>query len=157
MSSGPTRSPNGGRPGTPTQASRPPESPEREARIDESLEETFPASDPPAWASVREEEGTKTEPSGDDVTIRHDPGNGRFEAQVDGRVAELTYSRSGNTLVIDHTGVPPSGRRRGIGGRLAKAALEYARAGNLTVDPVCPFVSAYIRAHPEYQSLVVKP
>ena len=139
----------------PTEASRPPESPAREARIDESLEETFPASDPPAWG-VREEEGAKANPD-DDVVIRHDPGSGRFEAQVDGRVAELTYSRSGNTLVIDHTGVPPSGRRRGIGGRLAHAALEYARAGKLTVDPVCPFVSAYIRAHPEYQSLVVKP
>ncbi len=141
----------------PIATSRPPESPEREARIDESLEETFPASDPPAWASVREEETTKTEPSDDDVTIRHDPGRGRFEADVDGRVASLTYSRSGNTLVIDHTGVPSSGRRRGIGGRLAHAALEYARAGKFTVDPVCPFVSAYIQAHPEYQSLLARP
>jgi predicted GNAT family acetyltransferase len=71
-------------------------------------------------------------------------------------MASLSYLRSGNTLVIDHTEVPNASRRRGIGGRLAHAALEYARAGKLTVDPVCPFVRAYIHAHPEYESLVVR-
>ncbi|PYQ38868.1 MAG: hypothetical protein DMF77_23120 [Acidobacteria bacterium] len=42
----------------------------------------------------------------------------------------------------------------GVAGKLARAALEYAREHNLSVIPRCPFVAAYIRKHPEYQSLV---
>jgi predicted GNAT family acetyltransferase len=45
-------------------------------------------------------------------------------------------------------------RRQGIGAALAKAALDYARAERLVVRPVCPFVSAFIEANPEYASLV---
>ena len=38
--------------------------------------------------------------------------------------------------------------------KLSHAGLEYARGKRLTVVPICPFVAAYMRRHPEYQSLV---
>jgi len=50
--------------------------------------------------------------------------------------------------------VPPALEGRGIAGKLARAALDYARERKLSVIPRCPFVAAYIRKHPEYQSLV---
>ncbi|MCA9910763.1 MAG: N-acetyltransferase, partial [Gammaproteobacteria bacterium] len=50
--------------------------------------------------------------------------------------------------------VPPAYEGQGIAARLAHAALEYAKEQGLKVNPVCPYVKAYLRKHPEYQSIV---
>jgi predicted GNAT family acetyltransferase len=43
----------------------------------------------------------------------------------------------------------------GVGSRLARGALEDARARGLKVTVVCPFITAYLRRHPgEYEDLV---
>jgi uncharacterized protein len=43
----------------------------------------------------------------------------------------------------------------GLGGRLARTALDNARARGLTVMPFCPFIAAYIERHiDEYGDLV---
>jgi hypothetical protein len=59
-------------------------------------------------------------------------------------------------LSLVHTEVPAELEGHGIGGRLAKAGLEFARQENLKVVPSCPFVAAYIRRHPEYLELVME-
>jgi predicted GNAT family acetyltransferase len=33
-------------------------------------------------------------------------------------------------------------------------ALDFARVNDLRVVPLCPYVSSFIRKHPEYQDLV---
>jgi predicted GNAT family acetyltransferase len=78
----------------------------------------------------------------------------RFEVHLEGHLAELDYSRSGDTITFTHTGVPDAMAGRGIGGALARAALEYARTEGLDVVPLCPFVRGYIDKHAEYQPLV---
>jgi hypothetical protein len=45
-------------------------------------------------------------------------------------------------------------RAHGVGSKLAGAALEFARREGLHVNPLCPFVAAYIRRHSEYEDLV---
>ena len=98
----------------------------------------------------------RTDERRDDITVQDDPAAGRFEAHVDGQVAVLTYRLSAGKIFLDHTEVPGSLRGRGIADRLARAALESARNRGLTVVPLCPFVRAYLRKHPEYRSLVSK-
>ena len=80
----------------------------------------------------------------------------RFEIQApDGTFAELIYHvRRGDTLVLLHTEVPPPLRGRGMAGRLARAALEYARARGLRVIVKCPYVRGFIERHPEFKDLV---
>ena len=73
----------------------------------------------------------------------------RFELTIDGAVAFLQYERKPDRLVFVHTEVPPAFRGRGIGERLVKGALDAARREGLRVVPVCPFVKAYLRTHPE--------
>lgn len=92
------------------------------------------------------------------VTVAHEPDKHRFVVQQDGETAELTY-RSGTAgqIVFTHTGVPTALEGRGIGGALAKAGLDYARANSLEVVPLCGFVRSYIERKPEYQDLVHKP
>jgi predicted GNAT family acetyltransferase len=76
----------------------------------------------------------------------------RYEVTVEGHTAHLVYARRPSTTVLVHTEVPPALRGRGVGGVLAKHALEAARAEGVRVIAQCPFVKAYLRRHPEYGS-----
>ncbi len=90
----------------------------------------------------------------DDVTVTNNEAARRYEAHVDGRLALLQYRRSGDRLDLVHTEVPEELEGQGIGGALARFALEDARTHRWTVIPSCPFVASYIRRHPAYDDLV---
>jgi len=79
----------------------------------------------------------------------------RFEAAFGEKIAKIDYAQSNGRLNLLHTEVPKELRGRGIGSELAGSALEYARAEELKVIPTCPFVSSYIKRHPEYLDIVV--
>jgi predicted GNAT family acetyltransferase len=51
--------------------------------------------------------------------------------------------------VLVHTGVPEEIGGRGIAGQLVRAALERARAEGLTLVPLCPYASRWLRDHPD--------
>jgi predicted GNAT family acetyltransferase len=65
--------------------------------------------------------------------------------------AELTYSVTTPTLIIaDHTGVPDSFRGSGAGLALVQALVAAARDEGFKIIPLCPFVKAQARKHPEW-------
>jgi uncharacterized protein len=74
----------------------------------------------------------------------------RFEMIVDGHTGFLRYARSTGRIELLHTEVPPELAGRGVGGILAKAALDYAEQAGLKVIPTCPFVKKYLERHTEY-------
>lgn len=90
----------------------------------------------------------------DDVIVHDNEAAQRYEARVNGRLAVITYQRSEDRIVFVHTGVPSALAGHGIAGKMVRVALEDARAQDLAVIPRCPFVTAYIRRHPEYAALV---
>lgn len=90
----------------------------------------------------------------ENVMVENNEAAKQFEAQVDGHVALLQYHYSKGSIVFTHTEVPSALEGRGLAGKLARTALEYAKTHQLTVIPLCPFVASYIRKHSEYQSLV---
>jgi predicted GNAT family acetyltransferase len=73
----------------------------------------------------------------------------RFELALDGQLAELTYRRRANRLVLVHTGVPDALGARGIGGQLVSAAVERAAAEGLTVVPLCAYARSWLERHPD--------
>ncbi|WP_035796188.1 GNAT family N-acetyltransferase [Kitasatospora mediocidica] len=88
------------------------------------------------------------------VTVRDNPSEQRFEAQVDGRAAGFAlYIRSDELVVYPHTEVEPAFEGRGVGGALARAALDDARGRGLAVLATCPFIHGWMQRHPEYQDL----
>ena len=89
-----------------------------------------------------------------EIAVQHNEAESRFEATVDGHLAECEYLRQQGTIAFTHTFVPPELRGRGLAEKLARAALEYARQQKLTVVPACSYVAAYVRRHPEYASLL---
>lgn len=88
------------------------------------------------------------------VVVQHDAAAEQFQVRLDGKTAVLQYRRRAGTILFVHTEVPAELQHRGIADALAHAGLEFARAEHLAVVPLCPFVSAYIRRHPEYRPLV---
>lgn len=88
------------------------------------------------------------------VPVTHNEEAGRFEVLVDGQRGLLTYRRFPDRIVFDHTEVPKPLEGQGLAAKLSRVALDFARANHLRVVPLCPYVSAFIRKHPEYQNLV---
>ena len=83
---------------------------------------------------------------------RHEEGSkGRYVIQLDAAEAELTYSIASPTLrIADHTGVPDAFRGTGAGVALVKRLVEDARAEGFKIVPLCPFVNAQRRRHPDW-------
>lgn len=85
--------------------------------------------------------------------VHDNPTRHRFELDLEGHTAFSTYRRDGNLLTILHTEVPKELNGRGIGSKLVRGLLDIARAERLKVNPLCPFVAAYMDKHPEYADL----
>ncbi len=89
-----------------------------------------------------------------DVSVIDNAAKHRFELHAGGDVAFLNYNLWPNAMELVHTEVPKAMEGRGIGGKLASAALESARARGLKVKATCPFVTSYVKRHPEYADLI---
>ena len=90
-----------------------------------------------------------------DVSIRDNPDESRYELWLGGTLVGLiAYHLRDERIALTHTEVDESCEHRGLGTHLVEAALADARTRRLEVLPLCPFVSAYVRRHPEVQDLV---
>ena len=88
--------------------------------------------------------------------IINDEKNQRFEIAIENEQAYLEYRWYKGDLALMHTIVPKQFEGRGIASSLAKFALEYAKEKQLKIMVYCPFVSKYLKTHPEYKFLVDK-
>jgi len=92
-----------------------------------------------------------------DLPVEHEEQNGRGRYVMrlpDGSEGELTYERrDAGTIVADHTGVPPQYRGQGIAEKLVATAMDDARAKSQKIVPVCSYVVAQFRRHPEWADL----
>jgi uncharacterized protein len=86
--------------------------------------------------------------------MRNNTAESRFELDVDGHTALAFYRIEPGVITFVHTEVPQALSGRGLGSRLVRGALEQARALGLKVVPKCPFVSAYMGKHPEFNDLL---
>jgi predicted GNAT family acetyltransferase len=89
----------------------------------------------------------------DDLEITYNPAESRFETWIDGRLSKLDYMENGDTIVMTHVGVHPDDRGQGVAAKLTEVALAYARGKSLRVIPMCSYVAAYIRGHPQHAGL----
>ncbi len=90
-------------------------------------------------------------------SVLHNHDARRFEVRFDENLALLSYSRSGDRLILDHTFVPPAMRGGGVAAMLVRATLEEARRRGWRVVPRCSYVAAFIHRHPEYADVIAGP
>ncbi len=70
------------------------------------------------------------------------------------RLAELTYSKAGDKMIIiDHTDVSDKLRGKGAGKQLVMKAVEFARASNIKIVPLCPFARSVFDKTPEIEDV----
>jgi len=117
-----------------------------DSKVDEALEETFPASDAPA-NTVETGIRIAIPPATEIGDVTDNTAQSRFELNVDGHVAYLEYERTPNTLTLLHTEVPPEIRGRHFADRLVEAALAIGRSEGRRLVVICPFARAYLRRH----------
>jgi uncharacterized protein len=85
----------------------------------------------------------------DNNPVTHNEAKGQFEITLGDEKAVLQYHRTEHHITLTHTEVPVASRGRGLGNQLIRAALDFAHFNQLKVVPVCPFVQAYLKKHPE--------
>src|SRR5215470_3309815 len=85
--------------------------------------------------------------------VVHNRAAEQFELRIGDALCVLQYRRRDALLIIYHTEVPPPHEGRGLAARMTRAALEFARAENLRVEPRCPYTVAFLRKHREYLDL----
>lgn len=86
-----------------------------------------------------------------EITREVSGSKGRYVIRKGGEEAELTYSITSPVLVIaDHTAVPDSFRGTGAGLALVTRLVEDARAEGFRIMPLCPFVNAQRKKHPDW-------
>jgi uncharacterized protein len=78
------------------------------------------------------------------IQQQEENGKGKFFAEVEGReLAEMTYTMPApDKMIIDHTEVSDELRGKNVGLQLVNQAVEYARANNIKIIPLCPFAKS---------------
>ena len=84
-----------------------------------------------------------------DLNVTNNLNQQQFEVHANGELAVLQ-------LWLMHTDVPKTLEGHGVGSLLAHTALEWAKATNIKVKVICPFVAVYLKRHPEYNDIVEK-
>jgi len=88
------------------------------------------------------------------IPVVHNTTAKRFEITLDSKTAYSKYLLAGGRIIIEHTEVPEELEGRGLASRIVSTVLDYARAQNLKVLPICPFAKSFIGRHREYQDLL---
>lgn len=87
----------------------------------------------------------------EDVKLKlNDKGHGRFYImEGETQVAEMVISISEGLLTAYHTEVLPRAEGKGLAKQLLTAMVDHARENGLKVIPLCPYVHAQFKRHPE--------
>ena len=92
------------------------------------------------------------------VEREEDDFGGRYVVHIEpGAEGEMTFRKTGtNTITIDHTGVPRAFRGAGIAQLLVDKMIADAQASGTKIVPLCSYVVAQFRRHPEWSGLLAE-
>lgn len=86
-----------------------------------------------------------------EIELKLDESNkGAFVVEESGeRLAEMAIAISGGNLTVFHTEVSEKLKGQNMGSKLLTQMVDYARKHQLKVIPLCPFVHAQFKRHPD--------
>lgn len=71
-------------------------------------------------------------------------------------LAEMTFVLSGDIIIIDHTYVSDELGGQGIGKKLLKEVVDWARKESKKIIPLCPYAKAQMEKNEEYHDIIHK-
>ena len=87
-----------------------------------------------------------------------DKGHGSFFISEQGKqLGEMEVLLAHEKLTVYHTEVVPEAEGKGLAKKLLSAMVDYARQHQLQVIPLCPYVHAQFRRHPDEYADIWKP
>lgn len=83
---------------------------------------------------------------------------GMFYVEQDGKIlAQMVYTMAAaDKMTVEHTEVDDALQGKGVGVKLFHYMIEYVRANNIKVVPLCPFTHALFKKKPEYSDVLYK-
>lgn len=92
------------------------------------------------------------------ISVERDGGGGRYVLETaGGGQAYLTFRDTApDRIAIDYSFVPPQHRGRGVALKLIARAVEDARARGFRITPLCGYVAAEFRRHPEWADVLAR-
>ena len=83
---------------------------------------------------------------------------GMFYVNKDEKIlAEMVYTMaSSDKMIIEHTEVGEELKGQNVGMQLVKTAVEFARAHNIKILPLCPFANSVFKRKPEFADVLAK-
>jgi uncharacterized protein len=89
------------------------------------------------------------------TTVRDNSATHRYELLLDDEVVGyLMYRTNDQVVTLIHTEIAERFEGRGLGEQLVAGALDDIRERGLQITPLCPFVAAFLRRHPDYADLL---
>ena len=90
----------------------------------------------------------------DDVKLINNTEAHNFELFVDEQLSFIDYKMRDNKVYLIHTEVPAELQGKGVAEALVTKAFEYAEQHQLKVVPLCSYVQAFLKRHPEWNKIV---
>lgn len=87
--------------------------------------------------------------------IKNDTGK-QFEMEVEGLKAVIVFQEHHSTMSLLHTEVPPELEGKGVATAIIEKTLAYLEKNHFRLIPLCPFVVAYIKRHPEWKAILAE-
>lgn len=82
----------------------------------------------------------------------------RFELRFPQGTAYVEYLQNQQGVIyLTHTEVPEAFEGKGVGSVLVKKVLDHIRSLQVKMAPLCPFVAAYLKRHPEQAEGMLAP
>ena len=67
-----------------------------------------------------------------------------------------SIKENGKVRIFTHTYIQPSFRGKGLANMLAQFAIDDTTKRGMKFNPMCPFVKAYVKKHPELEQHVYR-
>jgi len=89
------------------------------------------------------------------LVVKNNTQRKRFEVELgEYNKAYIDYRKVGDKYTLVHTEVPQQYAGKGIGDRLARGSLALIEAEGATITVTCPFLTKWLKRHPDYDSLL---
>lgn len=90
-----------------------------------------------------------------DYTLFHNEEENQFEFHIETFIPKIEYIRNNvSVYYLTHTEVPVELEGKGVGKQLVEKVLTEIENMGSKMVPICPFVAAYIRRHPEWKRII---